>query len=299
MSKETDLIEAIKRRCPANDSIILGIDDDAAVLRPNENNSLVCSDMLMEGTHFLLETASPEAIGHKALGVNLSDIAAMGGKAQSAYISLAIPRRLSTGDFVDRLYEGMTRLAALHNTAIAGGDTNIWDGPFVINVTVVGETHGKGAILRSGAKAGDLIFVTGELGGSIEGHHLNFQPRLKEAKQLMDEFDLHSMMDVSDGLAKDLREIAKQSNVRIELDKDNIPLRENIKQDPNALKRALTDGEDFELCFTLAKADAERLMAAKDFSHCRKIGEVKEGSGLYWSTGEAISWQGYEHGAGL
>ncbi len=294
---ELQLIAKLKTLCPSNESIILGIDDDAAILRPTLRATLVCADMLMDGVHFQIDEAGPQAIGHKALAVNLSDIAAMGGKALSAFVSLALPRRLANESFIIDFYRGMSRLANEFGVAIAGGDTNIWDGPLVVNVTVVGEAHTKGAVKRSGAQVGDTIFVTGALGGSIHAHHLVFQPRLAEARALMDAFTLHSMTDISDGLAKDLRTVTGQSSVSAYLDRSAIPIREILKEQPDALKKALSDGEDFELCFTLGPEDSLRLQNDSRFDFCSAIGEIRAGSGIFWKDDHsAMDWQGFEHG---
>lgn len=291
------LIEALKTLCPSNASIILGIDDDTAIVRPTRNETLVCTDMLMEGVHFLIASAGAASVGHKALAVNLSDIAAMGGKALSAYVSLALPRSLFSEEFILDFYRGMSALAQTFDVAIAGGDTNLWDGPLVVSVSVLGEAHEKGAIRRSGAKPGDQIFVTGPLGGSIDSHHLNFRPRLDEAKLLMDNFALNSMMDLSDGLAKDLRSICEQSGVSALIDRQAIPLRDSMKDSPDALRRAFCDGEDFELCFTLSSSEANRLKAAPRFAFCRAIGRISEGSDIFWADDRSpMVWQGFEHG---
>jgi thiamine-monophosphate kinase len=293
---EIELIESLKRLCPSNDSIILGIDDDAAILKPTLHESLCCADMLMDGTHFILEEAGAERIGHKALAVNLSDIAAMGGRALSAFVSLALPTNLANEAFLLPFYRGMGDLARTFNVAIAGGDTNIWSGPLVVNVTVLGEAHAKGSLRRSTAKAGDRIFVTGALGGSIEGHHLSFRPRLDEAKKLMDAFDLNSMMDISDGLGKDLRTICRQSGVGARIDRQAIPVRSTIRDHPDALKKAFCDGEDFELCFTLSEAEAQRLMKDQNFAYCKAIGSISDDQDLLWTDDlTPIQWQGFEH----
>ncbi len=296
--KETDLIAALETLSPSNPNILVGIGDDAAVVKAHQRDSLVCTDMLMEGVHFKLATATPAQIGHKALAVNLSDIAAMGGSAESAYISLAIPRRLANREFIAAFYRGVQALASTFGVAIAGGDTNIWDGPLVVNVTAIGLAHKKGPILRAGAAVGDTIFVTGPLGGSIEGHHLDFRPRLDEAKLLLDHFDVRSMMDISDGLAKDLRELARQSEVAAHLNPEALPRRAHIAAKKNALEHVLTDGEDFELCFTLDAIDSARLLADSRFQFCTAIGTMHEGAGLYWqgATPEPITLRGYEHG---
>lgn len=298
---ENKIIEQLTRQCPENASVKLGIGDDSAVLHGSTRDQLVCADMLMEGTHFEVNLQNIEDIGHKALAVNLSDIAAMGGEARSAYICLALPRARAESRFLERLYAGFSALAQKFQVAIAGGDTNIWEGPLVISVTVIGAVHKKGAITRRGAQPGDVIMVTGELGGSIEGHHLQFTPRLAEAKALMDGFALHSMIDISDGLGKDLRDICRQSGVGAVLDEQKLPLRAPLKDLPRseALHHALADGEDFELCFTLSEAEADRLLASQDRPDCYPIGRIVSGAGLHWGQGlkavTAISSYGYEH----
>jgi thiamine-monophosphate kinase len=298
--KENKIIEQLMSQCPDNDSVKLGIGDDSAVLKPSDREQLVCADMLMEGVHFMLDAHDIEKIGYKALAVNLSDIAAMGGEALSAYICLALPRARAESRFIERLYSGFASLAQRFQVAIAGGDTNIWEGPLVISVTVVGAVHKKGAITRRGAQVGDVIMVTGELGGSIEGHHLDFTPRLTEARALMDGFTLHSMIDVSDGLGKDLRDICRQSGVAACLEADRLPLRSPLLNMPRgeALHHALADGEDFELCFTLSEKEAARL-EAQSVVPCHRIGRIVAGEGLYWGhdlqKAEPIHILGYEH----
>jgi len=299
--KETKIIEQLLRQCPSNASIKLGIGDDSAVLHAPSRDPLVCADMLMEGVHFLIDSPAVEKIGHKALAVNLSDIAAMGGEALSAYICLALPRSRAEPQFLERLYQGFGELARKFDVAIAGGDTNIWQGPLVISVTVIGQVHRKGAITRHGAQVGDVIMVTGKLGGSLDGHHLSFTPRLAEAKALMDHLKLHSMIDLSDGLGKDLREICQQSGVAACLDPAHIPLRDNVSSLPRqeALQKALKDGEDFELCFTLSESEASKCSEDSNLPHCYPIGRIIAGQGLYWGKGqtiqEVIQSYGYEH----
>lgn len=299
--RETSIIQQLQRRCPSNPSVKLGIGDDSAVLAPSERDQLVCADMIMDGVHFKIGHDTPEQIGHKALAVNLSDIAAMGGTALSAYVCLALPRHLAESRFLDRLYSGIESLAQRFQVAVAGGDTNIWEGPLVISVTVVGVVHPKGAISRAGAAVGDQIFVTGPIGGSIEAHHLEFIPRLTEAKLLMDAFDIHSMIDLSDGLGKDLRQICSLSGVAAHLDPEAFPLRGNLQGLPSeeALQKALSDGEDFELCFTLSAADTARLNLEPQKWGCQRIGEIVPGEGLFWrlpnKTVQPIYNFGYEH----
>jgi thiamine-monophosphate kinase len=157
--------------------------------------------------------------------------------------------------FAERFFAGLLDLADEFGVVIAGGDTNTWDGPLVANITLLGHPAGKAAVTRSGAKPGDKIFVTGELGDSIHGHHLTFTPRVREAQQLIELVDIHAMIDISDGLAADLHHILEASQVGAVLYADKIPCR-------SELQSALADGEDFELLFTVSAADAEKLERA-------------------------------------
>ncbi len=300
--KETDIIQRLQAACPTHEEIILGIGDDAAVLAPYKGSTLVCKDMLLDGVHFIVKDTDPALLGHKALAVNLSDIAAMGGRASSAYVGLALPRSLNNAAFLDSLYEGINRLAERYHVAIAGGDTNVWDGPFAISVTVIGHSHPRGAITRSGAQLGDVIYVTGPLGDSYAtGHHLRFTPRLNEAKELLDRVKINSMIDLSDGLGKDLRLICEQSGLRACLQRDQIPLRSSLRAIDRevALTQALSDGEDFELCFTISPDEARRLPSG-DQLPCFPIGRMTQGQGLAWEgvggTLDVIKTRGYEHG---
>lgn len=292
---ELEIIEQLTRQCPSNESVLVGIGDDAAVLRPSSHEQLVCKDMLMDGVHFLTREHSPEAIGRKALAVNLSDIAAMGGQPLSAYIALALPRPLLRDPtFIGRLYEGIGELARRYSVSIAGGDTNIWDGPLVISVTVLGRAHEKGAVLRQGGRAGDEIWVTGPLGKSYSsGHHLFFEPRLKASASLMDRTKVHAMIDISDGLGKDLRQLASASGLKAVIERDALPLREGLYRDSAGLAHALSDGEDFELCFTLAPG--QPVKSWPELAAAVRIGRLESGSGLSWEDGSPIATQGYEH----
>lgn len=298
--KEMDIVQLIQRQHPAAGSVTLGIGDDAAVLQAEPLPQLVCKDMLLDGVHFILAETDPYWVGHKALAVNLSDIAAMGGAARSAYIGLALPRQLAESTFLERLYEGLATLAGNFGVVIAGGDTNIWAGPFVISLTVIGTCHARGAITRYGARAGDVIFVSGPLGDSYaSGHHLRFTPRLAFAKSLLDRWKPSSMIDLSDGLGKDLRLIAAQSGLRAALQREAIPLRATLATLPReaGLARALSDGEDFELCFTLSPADARALQESDLGPSCYAIGHMIPGQGLGWADteGQDIEARGYEH----
>jgi len=276
---EFELIDWIRRRAAVHKQVPLGIGDDAALLQfQNAGQAFVTVDMLMEGTHFTLDTATPFQIGWKSLGVNLSDIAAMGGRAVAAVVSFALPRNRAW-DLAQGIQTGIDSLAEKFGVCIAGGDTNTWNGPLVISITALGEPYpGKTAVCRGGAQVGDWILVTGELGGSLSGHHLKFVPRLDEARLLQEHTELNAMIDISDGLAADLHHILEESHVGARLTADSIPLSDAAIQargGGSPLDHALGDGEDFELLLTLPEDAARRLLAAPPFpTRLTRIGEI-------------------------
>jgi thiamine-monophosphate kinase len=260
---EFGLIAWIRERSRAGDQVALGIGDDCASLRFRTGSEvLVTTDMLMDGRHFRLGETSPEAIGYKALAVNLSDIAAMAGVPVAAFVAVALPRN-SAVTIAQGLLAGMKPLLEKFGVSLAGGDTNAWDGPLVVTVTLLGETTVFGAVRRSGAKTGDAILVTGPLGGSLLGRHLRPSPRIDEALAIHQTTQLHAMIDISDGLASDLGHILEESGgLGATLDASSIPIHDDARSsggDP--LERALHDGEDFELCLTLSQDEANRLLA--------------------------------------
>lgn len=261
---EFRLIDWVRQRSGPHPQVPVGIGDDAALLAPTPGEEvIVTTDMLMDGRHFIVGETPPEWIGRKALAVNLSDIAAMGGRPLAAFISWALPRNRGR-DLAESLFAGMAQLAREFNVSIAGGDTNSWDGPLVINVTLVGETIGQRRILRSGARPGDVILVTGPLGGSLAGRHLTFTPRVHEAIELSQRVHINAMLDLSDGVASDLRHVLNQSQVGATLDANSIPIHPDVdRQLPHSeqLRKALTDGEDFELLLTVSPIEAEKLLA--------------------------------------
>lgn len=264
---EFDLINRLTGSLPSNSSVVVGPGDDCAVLESGlpDRYLLFKTDAVVEGIHFTAE-AAPEQIGHKALARCLSDIAAMGGKATAALATIALPTKFKA-EFVEKVYVGMNELAARHGVAIVGGETTTCPERMLISIAVLGEVNKKNCVLRSGAKDGDALFVTGELGGSRAGKHLDFEPRLLEAQWLTDHFSIHAMIDISDGLAGDLRHILRQSGAGAELLERAIPISRAAKLQARAesatkppLLAALTDGEDFELLFTVAGKDAVPLL---------------------------------------
>jgi thiamine-monophosphate kinase len=279
---EFDFLASLRRLVPAHSRLALGIGDDAALVKFSEpTGCLVTVDMLMEGVDFTIPPATPRQIGWKALAVNLSDIAAMAGRPVACVASVALPR--SSGFELGReLMRGISDCAARFNVALAGGDTNSWDHPLVISITVLGEPTAKGAVRRSGARPGDWLMATGSFGGSIAGKHLDFSPRIAEALVLHEAADLHAMIDVSDGLAADLWHILEESQVGAVVDAASIPISPaaaRIGDNRSPLDHALSDGEDFELLFAVAPAQGQALLnRPPTTTPLARIGEFMSGS---------------------
>lgn len=297
---EFALIDWLRTQAGAHSEIPCGIGDDCAVLNPGNQQLVICKDVLAEGTHFTAETP-PDLIGRKALAVNLSDIAAMAAQPMAAFVGLVLPRSRGRA-FAERVSEGVLALAREWNVSLAGGDTNSWDGPLVISVTVVGTLPGP-AVTRAGALPGDWIMVTGPLGGSLQsGRHLTFTPRISEALALRELVSLHAMIDLSDGLAGDLFHILRASSVGAKLFAEAISIHSDVPADlpfTDRLQHALRDGEDFELLFTVSPADGSKLLALPDLgTPIARIGEIVAGSSaVLIMNGEEqpLSPAGYSH----
>jgi len=288
---EFELIARLTQALPANESVVVGTGDDCAILDLGVPGKLVLfkTDAVVEGIHFTRETP-PEKIGRKALARCLSDIAAMGGTPTAALVTLALPKTFEA-DFLVKIYDGLKALATATGVAIVGGETTTNPERILISISLIGTLPRGKQVLRSGAKVGDAIFVTGELGGSLAGRHLEFAPRLAEARWLTEHFSLHALMDLSDGLGGDLRHILNASRVGAEILKSAVPVSRAAKVRANessaakpAFVAALTDGEDFELLFTLASRDAVKLLDAwrKQFPHLKLscIGKIVAGEGV-------------------
>lgn len=263
MPGEFEFIDWVRSQAKGHPRVSLGIGDDAAALSfPEPAECLVAVDTLMEGVHFTYPDMSAAQIGRKSLAVNLSDIAAMAGKPLAAVIGCVFPRKYGT-EFARELQRGMLELADEFEVALIGGDTNTWDGPCVVSVTVLGEATEKGPVRRDGAKVGDWILITGSLGGSLAKKHFAFTPRVEDALKLHEAVSIHAMIDVSDGLAADLYHILDESRVGASLRVHHIPISPeayDIKDDRSPLEHALADGEDFELLFTVSPEDGKRLL---------------------------------------
>jgi thiamine-monophosphate kinase len=284
------------------------IGDDAAVLHHDSPFvQLISTDLLCEGEDFDLSCESAFAVGQKALKVNLSDIAAMGGRPDYVVLALNIPRSF-TENILLQILDGFISCCADYGVGLVGGDTNSHQGRSIaIAVTILGQSHWRGPVLRGGAKPGDIIAVTGTLGGSRLGKHLNFRPRLDEAQQILDQVPLNAMVDLSDGLLRDLRHICRASQLSAVLDPSRIPVSTNVAtmglSHRESLHHALTDGEDFELCFTISteawhrlESDAKKLFQSLSITHIGWM-QASDASGpaLRWSDGTVIQGDGYQH----
>ena len=276
------------------------IGDDCAVLPADSTTDLVLTaDMLVEDIDFRLRWASADALGHKALAVSLSDIAAMGGTPKWAMLSLGIPEGNWQGNFLDKFYSGWFKLADKHNVKLVGGDVSRSPDKFVVDSIVGGSVRRNRAVLRSGAKPGDSIFVTGSLGGAAGGlsmleagddgrspgrkkrelihRQLRPTPRIEIGKYLSRYELATSMIDISDGLAADLHHLCDASSVGARLEADKIPVDGNL----SAIKKqnldfALSGGEDFELLFTSKK----KIISSTKWAPISRIGEITSNTGI-------------------
>jgi thiamine-monophosphate kinase len=287
---EQEFFERLRAMIPPSPHLQLGIGDDAAVLRWGVGGDVVVTtDAITDQIDFRLGEATPEQIGHKALGVNLSDLAAMAAEPVATVVSLVLPRRdaleLATG-----ILRGMLPLVARFDVAIAGGDTNVWDGPLAISVTAIGRTTARGPITRSGARPGDVLLATGAFGGSVLGRHLAVEPRIAEALRMHAGYELHAAIDVSDGLSLDSARLAAASGCGVALNLAAIPIAAAARElaetsGRTALEHALSDGEDFELLLAASPAVAEAIFRDRLLEVAvTRIGEFVEQVGLWQIT---------------
>ncbi len=309
MLTEDEFVQWLRGRASPHGRLAIGIGDDAALVDwAGDRGLLVASDLLADAVHFELATTEPQRIGRKALAVNLSDVAAMAGRPVAATVSVLLPR--SAGFALARdLYEGLSQLAANYDVALAGGDTNTWDGPLVIEVTILAEPPKGGPLRRTGAQAGDWLLVTGSLGGSALGHHLDFEPRVREAMRLVRAYDVHAGMDISDGLALDLSRLAEASGCGAIVDVSSLPISAAARElasrpgeKLSATDRAIGDGEDFELLLAMPPDGAQQLLADQPFDVAlTNIGTVVAERGLWQRKADggtaALEPRGYRHGA--
>lgn len=259
MAGEFDFIEWIRAQqatpAPA-DFVQVPPGDDLAVLNwagEADDLLLVGVDQLLDGVHFDGAHHSPRAIGRKAMNRNLSDCAAMGCLPAAALATVALPKGASI-EYAKELYLGLREAADPFGCPVVGGDTASWGGKLVVTVTILGRSGGVKPITRSGARIGDAIYVTGPLGGSILGRHMTFKPRVAMGRQLAERGDVTAMIDLSDGLSRDLRHLCRESGVGAVVEAAAIPVHEDaieLRRDGHSpLEHALHDGEDYELLFT-------------------------------------------------
>ena len=312
---EFGLIDRIRKMTSVPDPSWVGIGDDCAVipLSPETGGApasdlLVSTDMLVEGTHFLMEDISPRQLGWKSAAVNISDIAAMGGKPIATFLSLALPKTLPE-QWMQEFMEGYNGISEKYGAALLGGDTTCSPDRICINVTVLGTCSRGKAKLRSAARPGDLVCVTGTLGDSAAGlrlilggqkgaaprlmdRHYTPTPRVEEGLALSCLPGVHAMMDISDGVGSDLRHILDESGVGARIDTGKLPISKELQAlcsekgwDPKEL--ALSGGEDYELLFTMDPQETPDIPYTV-------IGEITANPTVTWEGGSR-DYMGYKH----
>jgi thiamine-monophosphate kinase len=317
---ERQLIAGLKDRSRGKSSaVLLGIGDDCAQLRlPRGQDALVTTDLCLEGVHFRRDWQSPECIGHRCLARGLSDIGAMGGHPIAAFLSIGLPSGLPQR-WVDRFFTGLLALADRHRVALAGGDTAQSPDRVLADITVLGSIGRNLALRRSGARVGDQIYVTGELGESAATLQLLSerkrrrrdifpQPRIAVGEWLSTRHIASAAIDISDGLSTDLSHICEESGVGAVIDKESIPIHSAARKLEHqtesralsardfALNLALHGGEDYELLFTAPRSKrVQRRIAGVKIT---RIGEIVRGGKVYLiSNGKrrAVIPAGWEH----
>jgi len=322
---EKALIAQVRRlaKARANTAVLTGIGDDCAVLRldprSGKTDALVTTDFSLEGTHFRRDWHSPESVGHRCLARGLSDIAAMGGEPVAAFLSLALPRDLPQS-WIDRFARGLLVLARRYGVTLAGGDTAESPNGILADIAVLGTAPKGKAILRSSAKPGDRIYVTGELGGSAAAvrlmqetfrkkskrllnpqHYLRHffpEPRLELGRTLRSKALVSAMIDTSDGLSTDLAHICAESGVGAELQADSIPLASVGKPRQEVdLDLALHGGEDYELLFTAPRS--KHIPSSIAEVPITQIGQITRGGKMFITSRSGASRElkprGWEH----
>lgn len=327
---EFRLIARLEKRLRRSQSshVVRGIGDDCAVLQPSDGSELLLTvDTQEEGVHFTRQWASPQDIGWRCLAVNVSDIAAMAGRPLGAIVALSLPSSLEVA-FLEAFYDGMQELAEHYDCPVIGGNVSRRAAETMsVSITVLGETLRGRSVCRSGARVGDEIWVTGGLGGARAGlaaltqpasvagvaiepavsRYRRPQPRLFEAQYLRQHADLHSLLDLSDGLSSDLRHICEASGVAAHVEADRVPFDPGVREiaaacDVEPLEYALHGGEDFELCLTVAPGglDAIRENFEQHFQRSLvRVGSIREGAGVTLvatdGTQQPLAVKGYDH----
>ena len=321
---ESDFVGRLISQLPRDRRLEVPPGDDAAVLRPTPNSRPVITvDLLTEGVDFLLEgrqgsagfppAATPRQVGHKAVAVSLSDLAAMAAVPEAVLVAVALPKQGGAA-IAEEMTKGITAVTDANGVPLAGGDTNAWDGPLVISVTAFGSVAAGRAWRRDTAQVGDLIVVTGAVGGSLLGRHLAVEPRWREALAIARQFTVHAAIDISDGLSLDLSRLAAASNVGCVIDLTAVPVHSDAEQlatlqpaaGKTSLDHALGDGEDFELLLAMPADEANRLVAtppaelvAGSSMRPAIIGEIVAEPGLQGKAADGrqqpLAAEGFDH----
>jgi thiamine-monophosphate kinase len=294
---ELDFISWLREHVPHHPNAPLGLSDDAALVSlAGQSNVVVTIDTLTDGVDFRLAVDDPHRIGRQALAANLSDLAAMAARPVAAVVSLVLrkndPATNESLQLAKAIYEGLLPLAKEYDVAIAGGDTNTFDGPLVISVAALGVPTERGPLTRAGGKPGDWLLVTGSLGGSLLGHMFDFTPRVCEAITLHRQYDLHAAIDISDGLALDSSRLSSESGCGAVLYLDRVPISRDAfrlsdrekaaDRDAAALAHALGDGQDFELLVAAPPEAAQRILNEKPVDcTITHVGQLTTESGLW------------------
>ncbi len=250
---EDDLVARLVSGLPQGPDVVVGPGDDCAVVRAAGGLQLLKTDCVIEGVHFRPEDA-PDRVGWKALARAISDVAACGGEPDSALVTVAVPGDRTVA-WLGGLYRGITRVAEEFGVSVVGGETARSMSGVFVSVALTGRVERERLALRSGGRAGDFLYVTGRLGGSFDsGRHLDFRPRVGEAKWLTERFDVRAMMDLSDGIGSDLPRLARASGVGFRVNQESLPLHEEC-----SVMQAMSDGEDYELLFAVGADTGESL----------------------------------------
>lgn len=253
MKSEDSLLRKILRGLPGHRDLVVGPGDDCAVVREGKQLVLLKTDSVVEDVHFL-RRHDPARVGWKAICRPLSDIAAMGGVPGFALVTIFSPPDVD-GAYWQAFYRGIRRAARKFQVTVAGGEISRQPHGIAISIALTGTMDGVRPVLRSGGRPGDLLFVTGRLGGTLAGHHLDFEPRLAEGRWLASHVRPHAMMDISDGLGSDLPRLAGTSGCGFDVDLASLPARGGA-----SVNAALTDGEDYELLLSVPARRAARLL---------------------------------------
>jgi thiamine-monophosphate kinase len=300
MAGEFEFIDWLRGQQGArSDFVLVPPGDDLAVLKwPAGDLLLVGADQVLDGVHFDSAVHSPRQIGRKAMNRNISDCAAMACLPAAAVATVAAPRGVGI-DYLKELYLGLREAGDAFDCPIVGGDTGSWDGKLSLSVMILGRSAGVAPITRAEAKPGDAICVTGPLGGSLLGRHMTFVPRVREARELARLKPPTSMIDLSDGLWRDLGHICRESKVGAVVSEARIPVHDDaieMRRDGRTpLDHALHDGEDYELLFTIGAGDVELVAPLK----AHVIGDIQAEPGVWLrrrdGSREQLVQKGWEH----